>query len=77
MCIKYGEERLGWFPSRPNGPYGVSLWRFICKGWDIFFPHLSFKGASGSTILFWRDCWCKGAPLRDLFPSLFTLVENK
>ena len=43
ICTKYGEERLGWFLSRPNGPYGVSLWRFICKGWDRFFPHLSVE----------------------------------
>ena len=77
ICSKYGEERRGWFPSRPNGPYGVSLWRFICKRWDTFVSHLSFEVGSGSTILFWHDRWCEGAPLRDLFPSLFALAENK
>ena len=32
---------------------------------------------TGSTILFWHDRWCEGAPLRDLFASLYTLPENK
>jgi len=77
ICTKYGEEGLGWFPSRPNGPYGVSIWRFICKGWDRFFPYLSFEVGAGSTILFWHDRWCEGAPLRDLFLYLYTLAENK
>jgi len=33
-------------------------------------------GAS-SIILFWHDRWREGAPLRDLFPSLHALAENK
>jgi len=24
-----------------------------------------------------HDCWCEGAPLRDLFPSLYALAANK
>jgi len=62
---------------RPGGSYEVSLWRFICKGWDRFYPHPSFKVSVCSTIFFWHDHWCEGSPLWDLLPSLYALVENK
>ena len=35
------------------------------------------RWAPALTILFWHDRWCEGAPLRDLFPSLYTLAENR
>ena len=31
VAIKYGATSLGWFFFSANGPYGCSLWRYICK----------------------------------------------
>ena len=42
-----------------------------------FYPYFSFKVGDGSTIFFWHDRWCEGGPLKDLFPSLYALAENK
>jgi len=54
--IKYGGNGIGWYPSKPSGAYGQSLWRFIHKGWGRFYHHFSFKAGVGSSILFWHDC---------------------
>jgi len=70
ISITYGEDRFGY------GLYGVSLWRFKCKGWPKFCPHLSFEVGLGLSISFWHNCWCEGASLRDLFPSLYAFVAN-
>jgi len=74
---KYGDNGLGWYPSKPSGAYGQSLWRFIHKGWGRFFHHFSFKASVGSSILFWHDCWSTEGPLRDSFPSLYVLTVNR
>jgi len=34
---KYGLEGLNWVPTKPNGTYGVDLWKFIPRGWEKFF----------------------------------------
>ena len=54
-----------------------SLWRYISKGWENFSPFFSFKVGDGSSIYFWHDPWCDDAPLRDTFPGLFVLAENR
>jgi len=77
VATKYGEEGFGWFPSTPLGSYGYSLWRYIVKGWEKFSPFFSFKVGDGSSIYFWHDRWCDDTPLRDMFPSLFVLADNR
>ena len=77
VMSKYGDNGLGWYPSKPRGAYGQSLGRFIHKGWRRFFNHFSSEVGVGSSIFFWHDRWCQEGPLRDLFPSLYVLVMNK
>jgi len=36
VTSKYGVNGLGWYPSKPRGAHGQSLWRFIHKGWGRF-----------------------------------------
>ena len=50
--IKYSATSLGWFPSSLNGSYGSSLWRYISKYRERFFPRFSFEVGEGSTISF-------------------------
>jgi len=52
VTSKYGVNGLGWYPSKPRGAHGQSLWRFIHKGWGRFFSHFSFEVGVGSSIFF-------------------------
>ena len=50
FCIQCDEEGLGCYPSKPNGPYRLSLWKCICEGEERFYPNFSFERGVGSTI---------------------------
>ena len=43
-------------------------------GW---YPHFCLEVGGGSTIYFSHDCSCEGAPLKNLFPSLYAVAANK
>ena len=58
-------------------PYGVGLWNYIRKGWNDFYPFIIFKVRNGSCIKFWRDPSCKGFPLKNIFPELYNIANNK
>ena len=32
---------------------------------------------NGRRVIIWKDIWCKGAALCDIFPSLYSLAESK
>ena len=55
----------------------MSLWKFIKRGWDSFFPLLSFKVGDGSRVCFWQDVWCGVSSLKEAFPGLFFISENR
>jgi len=76
VAITYGTINLGFFFS-PNGSYGCSLWRYISKCWERFFPHFSFEVSDGSTISFWHNQWCGEGPLKELFSGLYALAMNR
>jgi len=77
VAIKYGTTNFGWYPSRSNGSYGCSLWRYISEGWESFFRHFSFEVGDGTTISFWHNQWNQEGLLIDLFPSLFALAQDR
>jgi len=77
VVLKYGTTNFGWFPSRSYGSYGCSLWRYIVKGWESFFPHFSFEVGEGTTISFWHNQWNREGLLKNLFPSLFALAQDR
>ena len=47
---KYGLNSLNWVTSNYIGTYGVSLWKFIIRGWKRFFSHVSFEVGDGYSI---------------------------
>jgi len=47
------------------------------KGGEDFFDHFSFQVGDGSSIYFWHDRWYQEGSMRDLFPLLFVLAEDK
>ena len=72
---KYGGQGNFWVSNRVNTPHGVSLWRHIRAGWDVFSQHISYTVGDGSRLRFWHDMWCGDLPLRSQFPSLFQLAR--
>ena len=56
--VKYESLWGGWCLKMGKGPYGVSLWKFIHRGWDAFYHHCFFLLGDGQKVQFWHDCWC-------------------
>ena len=50
---KYGCEGWGWCSLPVIGPHGVSLWKFISRGWPSFVRHIQFEVGAGFTVRFW------------------------
>jgi hypothetical protein len=55
--VKYGSVRGGWCSLPVTGPYGVSVWKFIRKGWDSVAKFLRFEVVDGSHIARSPDAW--------------------
>jgi hypothetical protein len=74
---KYGSLWGGWCSKSGTGSYGVSVWKFIRKGWDTFHSHCSFLVGDGQRVKFWQDWWCGDRALNAAFPELFTISQDK
>jgi hypothetical protein len=70
---KYDCFRGGWCTNQVNSSYGVSLWKTISKGWDLFNKFISFEIGDGSKVSFWHDVWCGDRPLKEMYPDLFAI----
>uniref|UniRef100_A0A2N9HEY0 Reverse transcriptase domain-containing protein n=1 Tax=Fagus sylvatica TaxID=28930 RepID=A0A2N9HEY0_FAGSY len=77
IAEKFGSVGGGWSTQQAHGSYGMSLWKYISKGWDQFYKFLEFKVGDGSWIPFWSDVWCGGSPLKELFPELYRITRDK
>jgi hypothetical protein len=73
---KYGGQGNFWCSNTIRSPHGVSLWKHIRAGWDVFSQHISYKVGDGSRIRFWYDTWCGDSPLRNQFPILYQLARD-
>lgn len=62
ICTKYGVDGFGWYPSNPNGPDGLCLWWYICRGRETFSLHVSLEVGAGSIIFFGMTVGVKGVP---------------
>uniref|UniRef100_A0A2N9ERP2 Reverse transcriptase zinc-binding domain-containing protein n=1 Tax=Fagus sylvatica TaxID=28930 RepID=A0A2N9ERP2_FAGSY len=75
--VKYGNMLGGWCSKTPRGAYGVGLWKGIRRGWDRFSTFVSFSMGKGERVKFWSDLWCGDFALKEAFPALFSIAENK
>jgi hypothetical protein len=77
LVAKYGVDWGGWRSGVISGPHGVGLWKYICMGWQVFWSHCRFDPGEGSRIRFWEDIWCGDRALKDAFPVLHSIANNK
>jgi len=65
-----------WCTSLSKAPYGVGVWKHICKLWEKFSQHKHFTVGNGLHIRFWKDKWLRNTVLMDDYPSLFNLARD-
>jgi hypothetical protein len=73
--VKYGSVRGGWSSLPVTGSYGVSVWKFIRRGWDTVAKYLRFEVGEGSHIRFWHDLWCGNKPLKLCYSALYSIAR--
>jgi len=74
--VKYGSVRGGWCSLPVMGPYDVSVWKFIRRGWDNVAKYLRFEVGDGSHIRFWHDLWCGDKPLKLCYLALYCIARS-
>ncbi|KAG2682775.1 hypothetical protein I3843_10G000300 [Carya illinoinensis] len=77
IAIKFGSMWGGWCSKDTSRAYGVSLWKFIRKGWGFFSDHIRLKVRDGKRTLLWHDLWCGVSPLKQDFPSRFRIARDQ
>jgi hypothetical protein len=56
---------------------GVSLWKNIRSGWEIFSSHSRLVVGEGNWVRFWHDRWCGETKLKEDFPVLYSIARDK
>ena len=74
MALKYGVNPGNWVSGLGRGPYGISLWKYIRKGWAKFCVHTSFEVGNGACTRLWEDQWCGDQSLSAMFPSVYRIA---
>jgi hypothetical protein len=72
---KYGSVREGWCSLPAVGSYGVSVWKYIRRGWDTFAKYMRLEVGDGHHVRFCYDSWCGDRPLKLCYPALYTLAR--
>ena len=57
--------------------YGVSLWKYIRRGWDHLSSHTKLGVGNSTHIKFWQDIWCGEAALQETFSDLYWIARDK
>jgi hypothetical protein len=74
---KYGSMWGGWCTYPHSGAMGVSLWKNIRSGWEIFSSHSRLVVGEGNWVQFWHDRWCGETKLKEDFPVLYSIARDK
>ncbi|RVX15313.1 LINE-1 reverse transcriptase-like [Vitis vinifera] len=77
IWAKYGQEEYGWRSKKPNGAFGVGVWKEIMKENEWCWDSLELRVGKGNKIRFWTDVWCAGTALSQSFPHLFALAVDR
>ena len=74
---KYREEEGEWRTRGVEGAFGVGVWKIIRRDWKIVGRGMTFVVGNGRRVRFWLDRWWWYEPLREVFHSLFAIVDSK
>lgn len=77
IAEKYGEEPFGWNSKISKAAYGCSVWKGICKFFSPFSSNIRMQVGDGNNTSFWGDRWIADIPLREQFPAVYAVCENK
>ena len=58
IVAKFGQEDDRWKSKKPNGAFGVGVWKEIMKETDWCWDNIEFMVGKGTKIRFWTDVWC-------------------
>ena len=75
--VKYGCDWGSWCSSSFSGPYGVSLWKNIRRGWHSLSRFIMFEIGDGSKVQFWLDRWCGTSSLAVRYLELYRISCSK
>ena len=75
--VKYGCDWGGWCSSSFFGPYGISLWKNIRRGWHSLSRFIMYEIGDWSKVHFWLDCWCGTSLLTIRYPELYRISCSK
>ena len=77
--VKYGCVWAGWYIGSVDGPFGVSLWKNISRGWSFLSRYIRHEIGDGLRVNFWQDKWCGEISLALVvkYPKLFRICRNK
>lgn len=67
----------GWYSNEVCSSYKTSLLEHIRVGWENFSKFIRFDVGEWYSILFWCDLWCGDTLLKETFPELFQIAQNK
>jgi hypothetical protein len=67
--------RGDWSSLPVTESYGVSVWKFIPRGWDNVAKYLRFEVGEESHIHFWHDLWCGNKHLKLYYPALYSIAH--
>ena len=75
--VKYECIWGGWCTGLVSGPYGVSLWKNISRGWFFFPRYILFDIGDGSRVKFWQDYGVGRHLLLSAFPNYLDFAEMR
>ncbi|WMV13350.1 hypothetical protein MTR67_006735 [Solanum verrucosum] len=76
IIARYGKEGP-WTTKEVYTPYGVGLWRTIRNKWPRMWSNSVINVGNGRKTLFWNDIWVGQTPLRQQFPDIYILNQQK
>ncbi|WMV33005.1 hypothetical protein MTR67_026390 [Solanum verrucosum] len=76
IIARYGREGP-WTTQEVKTPYERGLWRTIRNQWQKMWGNFVIKLGNGRKTMFWNDVWVGQTPLRQQFPNIYNLNQQK
>ena len=75
-CLLFILVVFCWYTRSLYQTYGVSLWKYIHRGWTTFSCFIKFEVADGTRIKFWLDVWRGALSLKESYPELYCIARD-